>query len=61
MELNAIADTIVVCAVDGVYAGYLLLSDTPKEDAITAVKELKTLNIDNIQILSGDKQAIVSK
>ena len=61
MELNTIADTIVVCAVDGVYAGYLLLSDTPKEDAITAVKELKTLNIDNIQILSGDKQAIVSK
>lgn len=43
MELNAIADTIVVCAVDGVYAGYLLLSDTPKEDAITAVKELKII------------------
>ena len=26
--------TIVHLAVDGVYAGYLLLPDTPKEDAI---------------------------
>ncbi|WP_455585886.1 heavy metal translocating P-type ATPase [Bacteroides sp.] len=60
-DLDASAETIVACAVDGAYAGYLLLSDTPKEDAATAVKELKALNIDNIQILSGDKQAIVSK
>lgn len=60
-ELNTVAETLVVCAVDGVYAGYLLLSDTPKEDAATAVEELKALNIDNIQILSGDKQAIVTK
>ena len=39
---------------------YLLLSDTLKEDAVNAVKELKALNINNIQILSGDKQAIVT-
>lgn len=60
-ELNVSADTIVACAVDGTYAGYLLLADTPKEDAEIAIQALKTLNIDNIQILSGDKQAIVSK
>ena len=42
------------------YPGYLLLSDTLKEDAVNAVKELKALNINNIQILSGDKQAIVT-
>ena len=60
-ELNASADTIVACAVDGTYAGYLLLSDTPKEDAEITIQALKALNIDNIQILSGDKQAIVSK
>lgn len=56
-ELSSIVDTIVACAIGTKYAGYLLLSDTLKEDA---VKELKALNINNIQILSGDKQAIVT-
>ena len=59
-ELSSIVDTIVVCAIGTKYAGYLLLSDTLKEDAVNAVKELKALNINNIQILSGDKQAIVT-
>lgn len=60
-ELINIPDTIVICAINGLYAGYVLLSDTPKEDAKKAVSELKKLNIDNIRILSGDKQIIVSK
>jgi Cd2+/Zn2+-exporting ATPase len=60
-ELNVSADTIVACAINGTYAGYLLLADIPKEDAEIAIQALKALNIDNIQILSGDKQAIVSK
>lgn len=59
-ELSAITDTIVVCAVGTEYIGYLLLSDTLKEDAFKAIEELKALNITNIQILSGDKQAIVT-
>ena len=50
----------MACAIGTKYAGYLLLSDTLKEDAVNAVKELKALNISNIQILSGDKQAIVT-
>lgn len=60
-ELDKAVDTIVACAVNGAYAGYLLLSDTPKEDAAAVIRALKALNIDNIQILSGDKQAIVTK
>ena len=59
-ELSKIADTVVVCAIDSAYAGYLLLSDTLKEDARKAIEDLKALNINNIQILSGDKQAIVT-
>lgn len=59
-ELEEIADTLVVCALDGRYVGYLLLADTPKADATAAIDGLKRLNITNIQILSGDKQAIVS-
>ena len=59
-ELLSITDTIVVCAIGNSYIGYLLLSDVLKEDAKNAIQELKALGIQNIQILSGDKQSIVS-
>lgn len=60
MELNDLPDTIVVCAINRQYAGYILLADTPKADAAEAIKQLKELNINNLEILSGDKQIIVS-
>ena len=59
-ELLKMTDTIVVCAVGNRYAGYLLLADALKEDAKVAIDRLKALNIENIQILSGDKQSIVT-
>ena len=59
-ELLSITDTIVVCAIGNKYVGYLLLSDSLKEDAKIAIQNLKVLGIQNIQILSGDKQSIVS-
>ena len=59
-ELLKITDTIVVFAVGNRYAGYLLLADALKEDAKVAIDRLKALNIENIQILSGDKQSIVT-
>lgn len=59
-ELSSIPDTLVICAIGTEYTGYLLLSDTLKEDAMKAIAGLKALNINNIQILSGDKQAIVT-
>ena len=52
--------TVVLCALDGQYAGHLILSDMLKQDAVQAIKDLKALNIANIQMLSGDKQAIVA-
>lgn len=59
-RMEDIPGTIVACAIDGRYAGSLLLADTPKEDAAEAIKQLKELNINNLEILSGDKQIIVS-
>jgi Cd2+/Zn2+-exporting ATPase len=59
-EIAAIPETIVVCAVDRLYAGYILVADAPKEDARNAIDALKELGIKNIVMLSGDKQAIVS-
>ena len=56
----SITETTVVCAVGDKYIGCIILSDVLKDDASDTVKALKELNIKNIQILSGDKQSIVS-
>lgn len=60
-ELADIPETIVVCAIDGVYAGYILVADAPKEDAGQAISMMKQMGIKHLVMLSGDKQAIVSK
>lgn len=60
VELDAITDTLVLCAVEREYVGFISLSDTLKDDAKEAVEALKGLNIENIQLLSGDKQHIVT-
>ena len=60
-QLLTIPETIVLCAINGTYAGYILVADAPKEDAATAVASLREMGIKNIVMLSGDKQAIVSK
>lgn len=58
-ELHLITDTIVVCASNSEYMGYLTLSDSLKEDAVKAIDDLKSLKIRNIRMLSGDKSNIV--
>lgn len=60
-ELADITETIVVCAIEGIYVGYLLVADAPKKDATQAIATLHEQGIKNIVMLSGDKQAIVSK
>ena len=59
-EVKQIPETVVICAINGQYAGHLLLTDEPKEDAAAAVEQLKGLYVNNIEILSGDKQIIVT-
>ena len=50
-EIASIPETIVVCAVNGAYAGYILVADAPKEDAKKAIDSLKELGIKNIVML----------
>lgn len=54
------ADTIVVLAVDGKYAGYLTIADEIKADAKQAIADMHALNIETV-MLSGDKQSVVDK
>lgn len=60
-ELSDNVSTVVVCAIDGKYAGHLLLSDTLKKDAVDAIRRLKDLDVKDIRLLSGDKQEIVNQ
>lgn len=58
--LDAEEDTVVVIAVDGKYAGYIIIADELKEDAVEAIKAMHQLNLQTV-MLSGDKQAVVNK
>ena len=60
-ELAAVPETIVACARDGRYAGCITLADTLKDDAREAVDKLRKSGVSRIEILSGDKQALVDK
>jgi len=46
--------TVVHIAVDAKYAGYIVISDTIKEDAELAIKELKKLGVKKTVMLTGD-------
>lgn len=58
-DIDSVATTMILCAVDGKYAGYVELSDTLKPDAEKGVNELRREGIENIVMLSGDRSAIV--
>lgn len=50
--------TTVHIAIDGVYAGYILIADTVKSDAKTALEELKEAGIQKTVMLTGDSSAV---
>ena len=60
VELEKEADTIVMVAINKMYAGYFIIADEIKEDAAETIKNLHKLNIDTI-MLSGDKESVVKK
>lgn len=50
--------TVIYIAIDGSYAGYLIVADSIKEDAAAAIQSLKTMGIKQTVMLTGDNQAI---
>lgn len=50
--------TLVHIAVDGEYAGYLVISDEVKEDSTEAIRALKKLGIKKTVMLTGDTTAV---
>lgn len=60
VEIERLADTIVVVAINEKYAGYITIADEIKEDAKRAIESIHKLNIKTV-MLSGDKQSVVDK
>ncbi|MFB2935618.1 heavy metal translocating P-type ATPase [Aerosakkonemataceae cyanobacterium BLCC-F154] len=50
--------TVVHLAVDGRYAGYILIADEIKDDAIKAIQNLKSLGIEQTIMLTGDNRIV---
>lgn len=53
-----LAGTIVHVAVDGKYAGHIVISDVVKKDSDEAIKSLKKLGVDRTVMLTGDREAV---
>lgn len=50
------AGTILFAAENGVFIGYLAIADRIKDDAVSAIGELRRLGIKKISILTGDRR-----
>ena len=55
------AGTIVHVAVEGEYAGHIVISDQLKADAVKAIESLKQLGVSKTVMLSGDKREVVEQ
>ena len=53
--------TIVYVAIDGEYAGHIVISDQLKADAVKAIEALKQLGVSKTVMLSGDKREVVEQ
>ena len=60
-SLDSIPETIVAVAKEGQLKGYILLADTLKADTVNLPQSLRRQGIGTMQILSGDKQALIDK
>jgi Zn2+/Cd2+-exporting ATPase len=53
--------TVVHLAIDRVYAGYIIIADEIKEDAVRAIRDLKAAGVERIMMLTGDSQAVAQR
>lgn len=55
------AGTVVHVAINGEYAGHILISDVIKPDAEQAVRQLKATGVTKTVMLTGDRKAVAEK
>ena len=50
--------TIIHVAIDGEYAGHIVINDKIKEDSAEAIQALKSLGVDHTVMLTGDRKEV---
>lgn len=58
---SAAVETVVYIAVDGSYAGHIIIADEIKQNIAKEIAELKKNGIKNVVMLTGDNQEIAEK
>lgn len=53
--------TIIHIAIDGVYAGHIIINDKIKEDSKEAISQLKALGVGKTVMLTGDRKEVGEK
>ncbi len=61
LETDSIVESIVMVAIDGKFSGYVTIADELKEDALSAVEQLRKSGISKVIMLSGDKDSITQQ
>ena len=52
--------TVIHVAVDGVYAGHVVIADQIKDDSAEAVSKLKALGVERTVMLTGDRERVAA-
>ena len=60
-ETETIVESIVLVSIDNEFAGYVVIADELKEDAKETITALHKVGINNIMMLSGDKDSITQQ
>ena len=53
--------TVVHVAIDGQYAGHVVIADELKADAASALQDLKKLGVKHLVMMTGDRQAVAAQ
>jgi Cd2+/Zn2+-exporting ATPase len=60
-ETDRIVESIVMVGIEGQFAGYVTIADELKEDAKQSIQQIRNAGIQDIIMLSGDKDSITQK
>lgn len=55
---HSVTGTIIHIAIDGVYAGHIVINDKIKDDSAEAIQQLKQLGITKTVMLTGDRKEV---
>ncbi|RFN60345.1 heavy metal translocating P-type ATPase [Marixanthomonas ophiurae] len=60
-KTETIVESVVMIAIENIFAGYVVIADELKDDAFEAIQKIRKAGISKIIMLSGDKDSITQQ